>query len=102
MIFDVLLYGALGALAVYAFLHFTGRLSAKTETDLSALERRIHIAMSQAGDEIVAKVAALPAAIEAKSAVTISDLQAQLDAEKTDHAADLTNIDGAVTAAGGA
>lgn len=70
--------------------------------DPEALIQRIETTMSQAGDDIVAKVAALPAAIEAKSAATISDLEAKLAAEQADHATDLTNIDGALTAAAGA
>lgn len=114
---------AVGALIVGAYFHFKGPAALKTspaldlETVVEAvrglvataapkvedffepLEARIKTAMSQAGDDIVAKVAAIPAAIEAKSAATISDLQAQLDAEKADHAADLTNIGGAVAAA---
>lgn len=66
---------------------------------LPTLETRIQNAMSQAGDELVAKIAALPAAIEAQANGQITSLQTELDAEKADHAADLANADAAVAAA---
>lgn len=66
---------------------------------LPTLETRIQTAMSQAGDELVAKIAALPAAIEAQANGQITTLQTELDAEKADHVADLANADAAVTAA---
>jgi hypothetical protein len=63
------------------------------------LLKRIETTMSQAGDDLAAKISALPAVIEAKATATITDLQSQLAAEQADHAADLAKVGDAVNAA---
>jgi hypothetical protein len=112
-----------GALIVGAYFHFKGSAALKASPSLdletvvetvrglistgvpkvedfaATLETRIKTAMSQAGDDLAAKIAALPAAIEAKANTTITDLQNQLAAEQADHQADLSKADAAVIAA---
>jgi len=63
----------------------------KVEDFFAPIEQRIEAAMSKAGDDIVAKLN--KATTDVTTAIT-----AAAEAEKTDHAADLTNIEQAADA----
>lgn len=86
------LFGVLSTLgALYLYHHFKGGSPAKIVSDLSQWRSF----MSQAGDEIAAKindaVSKIDALVEAKA-------QAAVEAEKADHQADLSNIGAAADA----
>lgn len=112
-----------GALIVGAYFHFKGPSPSKASPSIdletvveavrgliatgvpkvedfaATIEQRIKTAMSQAGDDLAAKIPVLVAAVEAKSAATVTDLQTQLAAEQADHQADLAKTEAAIAAA---
>lgn len=63
---DFLIGAIIGAISAIAILHFTGRLSAKTDSSLSTLETRIRTMIADALNE-------LKAAADAKEAKAVSD-----------------------------
>jgi len=93
---DFLLGILLGAALAAGYFHFKGETPAKASAELSNLENRIK-AMSQAGDELAQKIASAAAQIGATiEAKVTAGVAAGVEAEKTDHANDLTNIGNAV------
>jgi hypothetical protein len=97
---DFILGLVFGGLAVLAFFHFKGptALKATPNLDLETIFEGVRNLMSQAADDLAAKISALPAEFEAKFNAQIADIQGQLDAEKADHAADIAKLSDAVNA----
>lgn len=96
---DFLIGAVLGGLCVFAFHHFKGStLKTSPTLDLETIFEGVRHLMSQAAEDLAAKIAALPGELEAKFQVQVSDLQSQLDAEKADHAADIQTLTDAVNA----
>lgn len=97
---DFLIGLIVGALLVGAYVHFFPASAAKASPslDLETVLEGVRIHMSQFADDLAAKIAALPAELEAKFSAQVTDLTSQLDAEKADHAADLTKLSDAVNA----
>lgn len=90
----------IGALIVGAYFHFKGSSPSKaTPTlDLETIVEGVRNLMSQAAEDLAAKIAALPAEFEAKFNVQLAAAADALAAEQADHAADLAKVGDAVTA----
>lgn len=74
---DFLIGAIIGAISILAILHFTGRLSAKTDASFSTLETRIRTMIADALNELKAAADAKEAAaVAAATAPAVAEAQA--------------------------